>query len=237
MITVVTVPGLYVLLSLSIAAAAGQPGLARQIARLEPAEFHWMVVTNLQQMYFAFAVVLGGLVIGREFTWRTWKTLFTIYPSRVEVIGIKIGALVTFVAIWATGLLAAAAISSEIVARAEGLQTGWPSPVTVAGALAATFLILLVWATLAAMVTAITGRAAVGIAVAILLATIEAYVGGIADLPGLPGAAAAALSRSFTPHGVPDLAGAASATMLLSAYGAVFVTIAVVVLKRRDVSN
>ena len=65
-LTVLSVPGLYALLGLSIPAAAGQAGLARQVARLEPAEFPWMVVTNLQQMYFAFAVILGGLAIGQE---------------------------------------------------------------------------------------------------------------------------------------------------------------------------
>lgn len=233
-IAVLSVPGLYALLALSIAASAGQPGLARQVARLEPAEFQWMIVTNLQQMYFVFAVVLGGLAIGEEFTSRTWKTLFTIQPPRVEVVGIKVGALVIFVAVWAAVLLATAAVSSEITARAEGLRSGWPPPGTVAGALGATFLILLVWATLAAMIAAITRRAAVGIAVAFLVATASAYGPRIA---GLPGAAAAALSGSFMPDGRLDLAVVAHATMLLSVYGAVFVAIAIVLLQRQDITD
>ncbi len=236
-IAVCTVPGLYALLGLSIPAAAGQPGLAQQVARLEPAEFQWMVVTNLQQMYFVLAVVLGGLSIGDDFTWRAWKTLFTIRPPRTEVVGVKFGALVICVAIWAAALLAAAATSSGIVARAEGLRSDWPPAGTVAGALGATFLILLVWATLAAMVTAITRRAAVGIAVAFLLATAEAYGPGIAGLAGLPGAAAADLSRSFMPGAVPKVDVAARATRLLSAYGAAFGAIAIALLKGKDVTD
>lgn len=87
------------------------------------------------------------------------------------------------------------------------------------------------------MVTTITRRAAVGIAVSFLLAMVEAYGPSIANLPGLPGAAAAALSGSFAPDGIPDLGVAARPTMLLSPYGAVFVAIAIAVLKRRDVTD
>lgn len=113
------------------------------------------------------------------------------------------------------------------------MRYGWPPPGTVAGAFRATFLILLVWATLAAMVTAVARRAAVGIPVAILLAMVEAYGAGLANLSGLPGAAAEALSQAFTSQGVPDLSVTARAAMLLSAYGVVFVVIAIAVLKRR----
>ncbi len=134
-------------------------------------------------------------------------------------------------------LQAAAATSSGIVARAEGLRSGWASPGTVASVFGATFLILLVWATLGAMVTAITRRAASGIAVAFLLATLEASGPGVAELPGLPGAAALSLSRTFMPDGVPHLGLAAGATVLLSAYGATFVAITIAVLKHRDVSD
>ncbi|MGH7911768.1 MAG: hypothetical protein ACREOV_08600, partial [Candidatus Dormibacteraceae bacterium] len=186
-----------------------------------------MVVTNLQQMYFAFAVIPGGLSIGQEFTWRTWKTLFTIQPPRTEVVGVKVCALTVVVAIWTAGLLAAAAASSEIAAHAEGLPSGWPVPGAVAAAFGATFLILLVWATLAAMLTTLTRRAATGLRAGTRLRDGRGLRTGIASLPGLPGAAAANLSGTFAPDVAAELGVGAHATVLLSAYAAAFVAVTV----------
>ncbi|MDX6250679.1 MAG: type transport system permease protein [Kribbellaceae bacterium] len=201
----------------------------------------------------ALALVLGAIVVGGEYTWGTLKTILTQRPGRGALLGGQLLGLLTAIAVWVLGIFVACALCSVGIAAAEGTPMNWPGPLELLQGLAGGWLVLTMWC-LAGAVLAVAFRNValpIGFGVVWILG-IEALLAGVVSslLPDLeflsdamPGANAGALVFSVTgmaatdaPPGVRDAVGGERALLTLLAYTLVFVALAVVTTRRRDVT-
>ncbi|GAA1645345.1 hypothetical protein GCM10009744_40080 [Kribbella alba] len=201
----------------------------------------------------ALALVLGAIVVGGEYAWGTLKTILTQRPGRGALLGGQLLGLLTVIALWVLGIFAACALCSVGITAAEGAPMNWPGPLELLQGLAGGWLVLTMWC-LAGAVLAVAFRNValpIGFGVVWILG-IEALLAGLVSslLPDLeflsdamPGANAGALVLSVTgmavtnaPPGVRDAVGGERALLTLLAYTVVFVVLAVVTTRRRDVT-
>jgi ABC-type transport system involved in multi-copper enzyme maturation permease subunit len=201
----------------------------------------------------ALALVLGAIVVGGEYTWGTLKTILTQRPGRGILLGGQLLGLLTMVAVWVLGIFAACALCSIGIAAAENAPMDWPGPVALLKGLGGGWLVLSLWC-LAGAVLAVAFRNValpIGLGVVWILG-IETLLAGVVSslLPDLevlsdamPGANAGALVFSVTgmstadaPPGVRDAVPGDRALLTVLGYAAVFVVLAVVTTRRRDVS-
>lgn len=201
----------------------------------------------------ALALVLGAIVIGGEYTWGTLKTILTQRPGRSTLLGGQLLGLLTMVAVWVLGIFVACALCSIGIAAAENAPMDWPGPLALLKGLAGGWLVLSLWC-LAGAVLAVAFRNValpIGLGVVWILG-IETLLAGVVSslLPdlevlsdALPGANAGALVFSVTgmstadaPPGVRDAVSGDRALLTVLGYAAVFVVLAVVTTRRRDVS-
>jgi ABC-2 type transport system permease protein len=201
----------------------------------------------------ALALVLGAIVVGGEYTWGTLKTILTQRPGRGALLGGQLLGLLTAIAVWVLGIFVACALCSVGIAAAEGAPMNWPGPLELLQGLAGGWLVLTMWC-LAGAVLAVAFRNValpIGFGVVWILG-IEALLAGVVSslLPGLeflsdamPGANAGALVFSVTgmaatdaPPGVRDAVGGERAHLTHRAYMLVFVALAVLTTRRRDVT-
>jgi ABC-2 type transport system permease protein len=201
----------------------------------------------------ALALVLGAIVVGGEYTWGTLKTILTQRPGRGTLLGGQLLGLLTMVAVWVLGIFVACALCSIGIAAAESAPMDWPGPLTLLEGLGGGWLVLSLWC-LAGAVLAVAFRNValpIGLGVVWILG-IETLLAGVVSslLPdlevlsdALPGANAGALVFSVTgmstadaPPGVRDAVSGDRALLTVLGYAAVFVVLAVVSTRRRDVS-
>lgn len=201
----------------------------------------------------ALALVLGAIVVGGEYTWGTLKTILTQRPGRGTLLIGQLLGLLTMLAVWVLGIFAACALCSIGIAAAEGEPMNWPGPWTLLAGLAGGWFVLTLWC-LAGMTLAVAFRNValpIGLGVVWILG-IEALLAGVVSslLPDLeflsdamPGANAGALVFSVTgmtpadaPPGVRDAVSGDRALLTVLGYAVVFVVLAVVTTRRRDVS-
>jgi ABC-type transport system involved in multi-copper enzyme maturation permease subunit len=201
----------------------------------------------------ALALVLGAIVIGGEYTWGTLKTILTQRPGRGTLLGGQLLGLLTMLAVWVLGIFVACALCSVGIAAAENAPMDWPGPLALFKGLAGGWLVLTLWC-LAGAVLAVAFRNValpIGLGVVWILG-IETLLAGVVSslLPdlevlsdALPGANAGALVFSVTgmntadaPPGVRDAVSGDRALLTVLGYAAVFVVLAVVTTRRRDVS-
>ncbi|MEV6416052.1 ABC transporter permease subunit [Kribbella sp. NPDC051718] len=201
----------------------------------------------------ALALVLGAIVVGGEYTWGTLKTILTQRPGRGTLLAGQLLGLLTMLAVWVLGIFVACALCSIGIAAAENAPMAWPGPLALIKGLAGGWLVLSSWC-LAGAVLAVAFRNValpIGLGVVWILG-IETLLAGVVSslLPdlevlsdALPGANAGALVFSVTgmnsadaPPGVRDAVSGDRALLTVLGYAAVFVVLAVVTTRRRDVS-
>ncbi len=201
----------------------------------------------------ALALVLGAIVVGSEYTWGTLKTILTQRPGRSALLGGQLLGLLTMLAVWVLGIFVACSLCSIGIAAAENAPMDWPSPLTMLQGLAGGWFVLALWC-LAGVALAVAFRNValpIGLGVVWILG-IEALLAGVVSslLPDLeflsdamPGANAGALVFSVTgmtvtdaPPGVRDAVSGDRALLTMLGYAVVFVVLAMVTTRRRDVS-
>jgi ABC-2 type transport system permease protein len=133
-----------------------------------------------------FALMLGVLALGSEYGWGTLRTVLVQRPGRLrifaaKVIALGIGLIPFVLAVYAVGTLASYAIAWN-----ENVDTGGPPAWDVARALAASSLILAVWAALGITLGVLSRGTSLAIGVGILYAlVIEGLISAFADQVGL----------------------------------------------------
>ncbi len=201
----------------------------------------------------ALALVLGAIVIGGEYTWGTLKTILTQRPGRVSLLAGQLLGLFTMLAVWVLGIFAACSLCSIAIAAGEGAPMSWPGPLELLEGLAGGWLVLTMWC-LAGAVLAVAFRNValpIGLGVVWILG-IETLLAGVVSslLPDLevlsdvmPGANAGALVFSVTgmtaadaPPGVRDAVSGDRALLTMLGYAVVFIALAAVTTRRRDVT-
>ena len=99
----------------------------------------------------ALALVLGALMFGGEYGWGTVKTMLTARPGRTSVLAGQLLALGAALAVGVAVLSLLSAATSTGIALAEDQPLRWPGAVELAAGLGAGWLVLLMWASLGAV--------------------------------------------------------------------------------------
>jgi ABC-type transport system involved in multi-copper enzyme maturation permease subunit len=199
----------------------------------------------------ALALILGALTAGSEYGWGTLKGVLSQGPGRLGVLFGKLAALGLFLLLFVGLALAAAALGSFAVARLEDAAVEWPPVSELLRGFGAGTLILAVWGALGfALAVLFRGTAlAIGLGLSYALAVENV----IASLPiegdtfenirrATLGENTIGLSNYFgSPFppgfGAPEpLVEPGRAVLVLSAYAAFFVVVAMLLLWRRDVT-
>jgi ABC-type transport system involved in multi-copper enzyme maturation permease subunit len=203
-----------------------------------------------------FALMLGVLALGSEYSWGTLRALFTQRPGRLQVFAAKLLALALGLVPFVLAVFAAGALASFVIALAEGADQKWPSAWLLVRALGAGWLILAAWASLGILLAALSRGTALAIGVGILYAlVIEGLLSAFADqvsvleplvkffvranayslVKGLGVSVADIASDGPGAFSGPYVAGE-QALLVLTAYIAVFVLVSGLLLRRRDVT-
>lgn len=201
------------------------------------------------------ALIIGVLSMGSEYGWGTVKTAFTQRPRRLEWLVGKMLALEFTVLVLALALLGTAALTSLVLATADGAARSFPEPATILRGILATWLIYSFWGMFGFALATIFRQSAMAIGLGLAYAlVIEALIFGLlVQFVGEPArrvqqwfplANANYLVDSFgravqlprAPVLKPFADGTHGAVMLL-VYVAVFALAAAVFVQRRDVSS
>ncbi len=123
--------------------------------------------------YFGmFALILGVLQFGSEFSWGTFKTTFMQRSDRIRVVLSKVIALAITLSIYAISVFVAGAVASLLIASREGATVNWPPVLDFVKAFAAGWLILTLWGLFGVLLATLSR----GIALAMGLGIVYALV-------------------------------------------------------------
>ncbi len=222
--------------------SAQQLAEARQ--RLYPASFLWTVLSNFGDLYYALALILGGLAFGSEYGWATWKTVLTQGPGRTQVFVAKLAVVTMTVMAWVVAMFAVAAASSSAAALLDGAQMRWPQAGEILSAMGSALLILLMWVSLGAVLAVVFRQAALALGLGLTYATLELVLagtlshgqGGGALVHSLPGFNAVALAHAFAPGRGASQIGPGQAALVIAVYCSVFAVTAALLVRNRDVT-
>jgi ABC-type transport system involved in multi-copper enzyme maturation permease subunit len=197
----------------------------------------------------AFCLIIGVLVAGSEYGWNTIATILTQRPGRLDVLGGKLLVLVLIAVVYEIVIIGPALPASYIAARRLDAPTNWPSLAEFLGGVGAGLLLLCMW-TLGGALLAILFRGtalAIGLGM-VYLFVIENLITGFAGrlsvlktieklLPGVNGGALiSSISHSAGNPGVDHVISATRGGITIAIYTAIFVVIASIVFRRRDVA-
>ena len=119
-----------------------------------------------------FALMLGVFALGSEYGWDTLKTLFVQGPGRASVFASKLMALGIVLIPFVVLLFAAGAVASVVIAQIEDAPIAWPPAWLLVRAMAASWLILAVWAALGVLLGVLTRGTSLAIGLGILYALV-----------------------------------------------------------------
>jgi ABC-2 type transport system permease protein len=222
----------------------------QQLRSLYPENLVPNLIPGYPSVGAPIALILGALAVGSEYGWATFKTILTQRPGRTALFLGKLLALGVILALLVALTFAIGALSSLAVASLAGGPVKGPPPGELLRALGAGFLILSVWASLGALLSTLLRSTALSIGLGLVYSLVLETV--IFNLPinsepftnsrrFFPGQNSSSLADSlstqpptgFTPQ-TPQI-DAAQSTLVLLAYTAAFIALAVFVFSRRDV--
>ena len=225
------------------------------IRQLMPDRFAGNVSSGFPFYGGAFAIMLGVLAIGSDFTWGTLKTLFTQGPGRLRIFASKIIAIAIALIPFVLVPFIIGATSSAIVASLEGNAMSWPSITTIGQAILSSWVIMLAWAAFGVALAALTRGTSLAIGVGILYTlALEGLLSALAGSVNLLEPLVKIFVRTnayslIEPLGAMNAGSAGDgpgrftgpfvsttqALIMLSVYVVVFVGVAGLALRRRDV--
>jgi ABC-2 type transport system permease protein len=168
-------------------AARSGANLAALRTALYPASLITKTLANTSSLDGVFALILGVLAQGSEYSWGTVKTVHLQLPGRVAIVFGRLLSIAGLTLVMAVGLFAADALVSYLIAVVDGAAAAWPPLLDLARGVAAAWLILSVLAVLGFGLATLFRQSAmaIGLGLAYVL-LIENVVFGL--LVGLGGA-------------------------------------------------
>ena len=208
------------------------------------------VVGSLANFGSALALILGALAVGSEYGWETLKTTLTQKPTRLSVFAGKLAAVAVILLVFTLVVLALGAVSSYLIASAEDASVNWPSFRDWLQAIGAGWLILGTFAAMGIfLATLFRGTAlAIGLGLVYLLVLENLFIGlatqsdTVQDIGSiLPAKNSLDLSESLgnvpQAFAVPgESVDASQAVLVLIAYTVVFLVVAVILFRQRDMA-
>jgi ABC-type transport system involved in multi-copper enzyme maturation permease subunit len=202
------------------------------------------------------ALMLGVLGFGSEYGWGTLKTLLTQRPGRLRVFGAKLLALAAVLVVFVLVVFALGALASYAIAVREGADVAWPSTWLLLRGLAAGWLILAVWAAFGVLLAVFSRGTALAVGIGILYAlVIEGLLSALATQVSLFDRLVEFFVRAngyslVVPLGVSSddvgdrgpgsfsgpFVAWEQALLVLASYLVVFILLAALLLRRRDVA-
>jgi ABC-2 type transport system permease protein len=198
------------------------------------------------------ALILGALAVGSEYGWRTLKTVLSQRPGRLGAFFAKMLALAVTLALFVALAFVAGAVCSLVVAVVQGAPIDFPPLAELLEALGAGAIILAVWAALGIFLATLFRSTALAIGLGLFYAlALEGLVFGL-PIPNetfqnarqfFLGQNSGFLANSFGGEALQQNlslsgsdVGAAQAALVLCIYLAVFVLVAALVFRQRDVA-
>jgi ABC-2 type transport system permease protein len=232
--------------------AAGE-SRARLLADILPARLVGNTLGGFPMFAGAIAIVIGAIAAGSEYGFGTLKTILTVRPQRLSVLGGKLMAIATIGLILVLAVFVSAAGSSAAIATAEGRALDWPVIGDLARGLGAGWLIIGAWSLFGAALGVLFRGTSLAIGLGLVWAlVVENLVRGFAVVVGfldalqkwLPGVNAGSLVASLgatpqtEPGGTPGVTTAVGGThglIVLVGYVLALGLIAAATLRRQDV--
>ncbi|HLU95704.1 MAG TPA: ABC transporter permease subunit [Thermobifida alba] len=201
----------------------------------------------------AMMLILGVLLTGSEYRWRTWTVRLSQGPDRTQVMAAKFTAGAAAVVLIAVAAMLAAVLSSAVIALLTDSPLDWPGAAALLTSLGGAALISVAWMSVGAALAVVFRGTSVALAVGLLWTlALENTVSGLASMfdvleplrSVLLGTASGSLVAALgaptleeggTP-GVVDHLGTPAALTVLLAYTAVSVAVAVWLTRRRDIA-
>jgi ABC-2 type transport system permease protein len=225
---------------------------AALLTQLSPAQVPSTMVTGLPMFGSALVLILAALATGSGYGWNTWRTVFTQGPGRLSALGGTLLALAVVVVGFTVLTLLTDLAASTIVTAVEGQALTWPGPGAVAEGLGGALLIGGTWAAGGALIGILARSPGLSVGLGLVwVLIVENLLRGVASLLGaleavtdvLPGTAAGSLVGALGAAGAAEPGGAPGVLTVLSGgqsigllalYLVAFVTVAALVLTRRD---
>ncbi len=99
-------------------------------------------LANASALVGIFALIVGVLAQGSEYSWATVKTALVQLPGRISIVVGQLASLAVLALIMALGLFIADAAASYVIATIEAKSAVWPSVVDLLKGVGAAWLIL-----------------------------------------------------------------------------------------------
>lgn len=193
----------------------------------------------------AFAVALGAMTVGAEFSWNTMKTVLTQRGSRSDALG---GTLLALGAVIAGGVvlgIVGALLAGLAINALAGTSPSLPDPATLFPSMGAAWLSFAAWAVVGAALAMLLRSPAISVSIGLVYVLgVEMLVGlaaphvKLAELvsKGLIGPNASVLARSIVADGIeaaPTLVTPVHAVAVLLAFAVAAIAV-MATLQRRD---
>ncbi|MGC4937259.1 ABC transporter permease subunit [Kribbella sp. DT2] len=220
---------------------------------LLPAEVGATSLSSYPLFGGAIMLILGVLVTGSEYRWSTWTARLTQGPSRTQVVLAKLVVGVLAATAIAVAASLASVVAAAVIAAVESQPADWPGVSTLLASVGAAVLISAAWMSVGAVLGVLFRGTSVALAVGLLWTLgLENAVSGLATiLPALEpvrtvllgsasgsvvaGLGAPTQGDGGTP-GVVDYLSPPVAVVVLLAYLVLSTTLAVLLIRRRDVT-
>jgi ABC-type transport system involved in multi-copper enzyme maturation permease subunit len=139
----------YVVATHPPARAAGA-GVALATARtaLYPASVIKKSVASVSSLIGIFALIVGVLAQGSEYSWGTVKTAWVQLPGRISIVLGQLTSLAVLSLIMALGLIAVDSLASYLIGALDAHSSNWPSALDFLKGISAAWLILYLLAVL-----------------------------------------------------------------------------------------
>lgn len=218
---------------------------------LSPARLPGRVLNMVSVFGSAFGLILGGLAVGSEYSWGTIKTMTTQRPGRSALMGGRVLALLCVCVLLALTAFVAGAAGAGLVSLLEpAADTTPPAVVDVATAVGVSVLIIALWCSMGVCFATLFRGASWAIGLGLLYGLILESLLSLVPLRGRAGELLgdALISNNTTAlaawlsEGASDVFGAPAsdieplqAIVVLVAYLAVALLVAMIVYGRRDI--
>jgi len=229
------------------AASARQAG--RLLAPLLPGQLPGHVITGYPVWGGALILVLGALCWGSEYGWGTLKTMLSHRPGRLTFYVAQVSTLATSIAALVIVAFALCSLASVVIAGSGGAPLDLPPASAIAQAMAAGWLILMMWSLLGVCLAIVFRGMAlpIGLGLVWILAieNLIRFTAPLIDALGqvekvMPGADAGSLvaalgAATSSSTGVAAVVGGEQALWSVALYTGLFAAVGAVTLLRRDV--
>lgn len=209
------------------------------------------VISGLPQLGGAIALIFGAIIIGSEFKWGTFKTIFIHQPKRLNVLGGKLLALVMILLVFVLAVFATGLLCSYFIATIEDVQMDWPPFMEFVKALLAGWFMVVILAMLGAMLATLFRGTTLAIGTGLVyIFVLEGMISGAAAQSEvietiakvLPGMNAGSLANTLIPSSIKDIAVGAidivdgtQAVFVLTVYAAGFLILTGLFIRQRDI--